>query len=121
MFNYFQVSTILLLYLQQLDLNNIDAGYLLTVILIGDVIVRSRSFSFGSKTRFYQILTLRAQISLYITIQADRLGRRVSLIIGAALKLFAGIIFASFSKFWILLLGGRTCISWKPPKRCCGC
>jgi MFS family permease len=83
LFAYGFVSVILVLYLSQLGLNEWQIGLLLTLTLIGDTV-----------------------ISLWITTNADRIGRKRMLIAGAALMLFAGILFAFTQDFIFLLIAG---------------
>lgn len=51
-------------------------------------------------------LTLLGDVVLgtYITLIADRIGRRNVLLGGSVLMAFSGVIFALFENFWILLL-----------------
>ena len=51
-------------------------------------------------------LTLLGDVVLgtYITLIADRIGRRNVLLGGSGLMAFSGVIFALFENFWILLL-----------------
>ncbi len=81
MFAYGFLSIVLVLYLVQLGLREAQVGLLLTLTLLGDTL-----------------------ISLWITINADRLGRKSMLLVGAGLMLFAGIAFALTSDFVILLI-----------------
>lgn len=81
MFGYGFLSVILVLYLEQVGLNQIQIGLLLTLTLVGDTI-----------------------ISLWITTNADRIGRRRMLIVGALLMVFAGILFAITRNFVFLLI-----------------
>lgn len=81
MFGYGFLSVILILYLEQVGLNQIQIGLLLTLTLIGDTI-----------------------ISLWITTNADRIGRRRMLLIGALLMIFAGALFAITRNFVFLLV-----------------
>ena len=81
MFGYGFLSVVLVLYLEQAGLNQVQIGLLLTLTLIGDTI-----------------------ISLWITTNADRIGRRRMLIAGAILMVFAGILFASTRNFVFLLI-----------------
>ncbi len=83
LFAYGFVSIILVLYLSQLGLQDWQIGLLLTLTLIGDTV-----------------------ISLWITTNADRIGRKRMLIAGAALMLFAGILFAFTQDFIFLLIAG---------------
>jgi MFS family permease len=81
LFAYGFLSVVLVLYLSQAGLHEAQIGLLLTVTLIGDTL-----------------------ISLWITMNADRLGRRRMLVAGAALMLFAGILFALTRNFVLLLI-----------------
>jgi MFS family permease len=72
---------VLLLYLSAVGLSSGRIGLLLTLTLLGDT-----------------------AISLWLTTTADRIGRRKMLQIGALLMVFAGVVFASTSDFWLLLL-----------------
>jgi MFS family permease len=81
MFGYGFLSVVLVLYLEHVGLTKVQIGLLLTLTLIGDTI-----------------------ISLWITTNADRIGRRRMLIIGAILMLFAGVLFATTRNFVFLLI-----------------
>jgi MFS family permease len=81
MFAYGFLSVVLALYLAQAGLSAAQIGLLLTLTLIGD-----------------------AAISLWITTNADRIGRRRMLVVGAGLMLFAGILFALTHHFVVLLI-----------------
>ncbi|MGO8988198.1 MAG: MFS transporter [bacterium] len=81
MFGYGFLSVVLALYLEQVGLNLVQIGLLLTLTLIGDTV-----------------------ISLWITTHADRIGRRRMLIAGALLMVFAGVLFAVTRNFLFLLI-----------------
>jgi len=81
MFGYGFLSIVLVLYLEKVGLKQVQIGLLLTLTLIGDTI-----------------------ISLWITTNADRIGRRRMLIAGAILMVFAGILFALTRNFVFLLI-----------------
>jgi len=81
MFGYGFLSVVLVLYLTQVGLSETEIGLLLTLTLIGDTI-----------------------ISLWITTNADRIGRRRMLIVGAFLMVFAGALFAITRNFLFLLI-----------------
>ena len=81
LFAYGFLSVVLVLYLAQVGLTEIQIGLLLTLTLIGDTI-----------------------ISLWITTNADRIGRRRMLIVGAILMVFAGVLFAMTRNFVFLLI-----------------
>jgi MFS family permease len=80
MFAYGFLSVVLLLYLTSIGLSETQAGLLLTLTLVGDT-----------------------AISLWMTVHADRFGRRRTLMIGALLMLVAGIVFALSHNFFVLL------------------
>jgi MFS family permease len=81
LFAYGFLSIILVLYLEELGLSDLEIGALLALTLIGDT-----------------------AISLYIATKADRTGRKVMLVIGAVLMLFAGAVFVLTDNFAILLV-----------------
>jgi MFS family permease len=83
LFAYGALSVVLVLYLVGLGLTESDTGLLLTSTLLGDTLV-----------------------SLYLTTQADRIGRRRMLIVGAALMAAAGVAFAFTSRMWLLVAAG---------------
>ena len=81
LFAYGFLSVVLVLYLAQIGLSEVQIGLLLTLTLIGDTI-----------------------ISLWITTAADRIGRQGMLIVGAGLMVFAGVLFALTRDFILLLI-----------------
>ena len=81
MFGYGFLSVVLVLYLNQAGLSETQIGLLLTLTLVGDTI-----------------------ISLWLTTNADRIGRRQMLIVGALLMIFAGVLFAVTRNFIFLLI-----------------
>jgi len=81
MFAYGFLAIVLVLYLAAVGLDCVRIGLLLTLTLIGDTV-----------------------ISLWLTTNADRLGRRRVLVAGAGLMLMAGLLFAVTSDFRLLLL-----------------
>ena len=83
LFAYGALSVVLVLYLVGLGLSEADTGVLLTTTLLGDTVV-----------------------SLYLTTQADRLGRRRMLVVGAALMVGAGLLFAFTRQLWLLVVAG---------------
>jgi len=83
LFSYGALSVALVFYLTGLGLTESQTGILLTLTLLGDTVV-----------------------SLFLATQADRLGRRRMLIIGAILMTGAGLIFASTHNFLFLVLAG---------------
>src|SRR5499426_4260683 len=81
LFAYGGLSVVLVLYLVSLGLTESNVGLLLTATLLGDTL-----------------------ISLYLTTQADRIGRRRILMVGAALMAAAGIAFAFTREMWLLVV-----------------
>lgn len=81
LFGYGFLSVILALYLGQLGLSEVQIGLLLTLTLLGDTV-----------------------ISLWITTNADRIGRRRMLMAGAFLMILAAVLFAVTRNFYLLLL-----------------
>jgi MFS family permease len=81
LFAYGFLSVILALYLNQLGLNEVNIGLLLTLTLLGDT-----------------------AISLWITTNADRIGRQRMLIAGAMLMVLAAVLFAATRNYYLLLL-----------------
>src|SRR5215472_2762764 len=83
LFAYGLVSVILVFYLVSIGLSEAQTGLLLTLTLFGDTV-----------------------ISLLLTTQADRRGRRFMLIVGALLMAAAGLMFAFTRNFaWLLIAG----------------
>ena len=83
LFSYGALSVVLVFYLSSLGLNEAQTGLLLTLTLLGDTV-----------------------ISLSLTTQADRVGRRRMLIIGAVLMAGAGLAFAATRNFLFLVAAG---------------
>jgi MFS family permease len=83
LFAYGSLSVILVFYLVSLGLTEAQAGLVLTLTLVGDVIV-----------------------SLYLTTRADRIGRRRMLIVGSILMAAAGLAFACTSNLLFLVIAG---------------
>ena len=81
LFAYGLLSVVFVLYLAGLGLSDWRIGLLLTLTLVGDT-----------------------AISLWLTITADRVGRRRTLVAGASLMVLAGLLFAVTGNFWLLLL-----------------
>jgi MFS family permease len=81
LFAYGFLSVVLVLYLVEAGLSEVQIGLLLTLTLVGDT-----------------------AISLWITTNADRIGRRRMLLAGAGLMAFAGLLFAWTGNFYLLLL-----------------
>jgi MFS family permease len=81
MFGYGFLAVILALYLAALGFDEVRTGLLLTLTLVGDT-----------------------AISLWMSTQADRYGRRQMLVLGALLVLGAGLVFIGSGQFIVLLL-----------------
>ncbi len=79
MFAYGFLAVVLVLYLAALGLDPVAIGVVLTLTLVGDTLM-----------------------SLWLTTNADRIGRRRVLVVGALLMLGAGVLFASTT--WLPLL-----------------
>ncbi len=80
LFAYGFLSVVLVLFLAQVGLSDGQIGLLLTLTLVGDTV-----------------------ISLWITTNADRIGRHRMLLAGAALMVFAGVLFAVTGNFILLV------------------
>jgi MFS family permease len=83
LFAYGALSVVLVFYLTGIGLTESQVGMLLTLTLLGDTVV-----------------------SLVLTTQADRIGRRRMLIVGSILMAAAGIAFAFTTNFLFLLIAG---------------
>lgn len=83
MFGYGFLAVVLVLYLAAAGLDPLAVGLVLTLTLVGDTI-----------------------ISLWLTTNADRFGRRRVLVAGAVLMIVAGIVFALTSWVPLLILAG---------------
>jgi MFS family permease len=83
MFGYGFLAVVLVLYLAAIGLDPLAIGIVLTLTLIGDTL-----------------------ISLWLTTNADRLGRRRVLLAGAALMIVAGVVFAFTDFVPLLILAG---------------
>src|ERR1700730_2003890 len=83
LFAYGSLSVILVFYLIGLGLTEVQAGLVLTLTLVGDIVV-----------------------SLYLTTRADRIGRRRMLIVGSILMAAAGLAFASTRNLFFLIVAG---------------
>ncbi len=83
MFGYGFLAVVLVLYLAAAGLDPLAVGLVLTFTLIGDTL-----------------------ISLWLTTNADRLGRRRVLVAGAGLMIVAGVVFAFTSWVPLLILAG---------------
>lgn len=83
MFGYGFLAVVLVLYLDAAGLDPLAIGLVLTLTLVGDAI-----------------------ISLWLTTNADRLGRRRVLVAGAGLMVIAGVVFAFTTWLPLLILAG---------------
>lgn len=81
MFAYGMLAVVLALYLERLGLSKAGMGLLFSMTLFGDTLM-----------------------SLVLTTRADRLGRRLTLVIGSVLMTAASVVFASTSWFWPLVV-----------------
>jgi MFS family permease len=81
LFAYGFLAVVLVLYVAQTGLGDAQIGLPLTLTLVGDTL-----------------------ISLWITTNADRVGRKRMLLAGAGLMLFAGLLFAITRNFVVLLI-----------------
>jgi MFS family permease len=84
-FAYGYLGVVLALYLDQLGLDGVQIGLVLTAALAGS-----------------------ALMNVFWSIQADNFGRRRTVITLAVLMAVGGLIFALTDNFWLLLLGGFT-------------
>jgi MFS family permease len=83
LFSYGMLAVVLVFYLTGLGLSESRSGLLLTLTLAGDTAV-----------------------SLVLTTQADRIGRRRTLLVGALLMASAGLAFALTRNFFLLVVAG---------------
>lgn len=81
LFAYGGSTLILVAYLTELGTSNTKTGLFMTLTLVGDTM-----------------------ISFILTLFADALGRKAILALGALLMMAAGVIFASFGNYWVLLV-----------------
>lgn len=81
MFAYGTNALILAIFFSALGISDHQIGLFMTLTLLGDVV-----------------------LGTFLTLVADRIGRRKVLIGGSLLMVLSGIIFAVFENFWILLL-----------------
>jgi MFS family permease len=87
MFAYGYLSVVLVLYLKAEGLRESQIGILLTLTLLGDT-----------------------ALSLALTTQADRIGRRRVLVFGALLMLLTGVAFAATANYAVLLVVATICV-----------
>lgn len=83
MFTYGMISVIFLQNLYGKHFNSQQISFLQFCILIGDII-----------------------ISLILTTNADRIGRRTALIIGAFFKFISGLIYSYSDNYYLLIVAG---------------
>ena len=81
LFAYGFLSIVLVLYLSEIGLTDVQVGLLLALTLVGDTV-----------------------ISLLITTRADHVGRKKMLMLGGVLMLFAGVVFAMTNNFAVILV-----------------
>ncbi|KAJ9642041.1 hypothetical protein H2199_005256 [Coniosporium tulheliwenetii] len=81
MFAYGSAALILALYFAALGHSDEKIGLFMTLTLLGDVV-----------------------ISLFLTLVADKLGRRTTLLLGSCLMAGAGAVFALSGNYWVLLI-----------------
>ena len=80
MFAYGATSLIIALFFSSLNFSDFQIGLFMTLTLVGDVL-----------------------LSFFLTLVADRVGRRRILFVGAFLMVLSGAVFAISENFWILL------------------
>lgn len=80
LFAYGSSTLVLVAYLRELGISQTQIGLFMTLTLAGDVV-----------------------ISFLLALFADGLGRRAVLALGAILMVGSGLVFATFSNYWILL------------------
>ncbi|KAL8663716.1 MAG: hypothetical protein Q9202_003662 [Teloschistes flavicans] len=81
LFGYGVSTLILALYLSSIDVSDAKIGLFFTLTIWGDVV-----------------------ISLILTLFADGLGRRRTLMLGAALMTLSGVVFALSGNYWVLVV-----------------
>jgi MFS family permease len=84
-FGYGYLAVILAIYLEALGLEPLEIGFVLTAALAGSAVM----------TVFWSLV-------------ADRFGRRRTVATMACLMLLGGLVFATTSSFWVLLVAGFT-------------
>src|SRR5712691_1450715 len=84
-FAYGFLGVVLALYLEQLGLDGVQIGFVLTAAVAGS-----------------------ALMNVFWSIQADQFGRRKTVLTMALLMAFGGLVYALTDNFWLLLLGGFT-------------
>src|SRR5688572_15449969 len=83
MFGYGFLAVVLVLYLDAAGLDPLAIGAVLTLTLVGDTVV-----------------------SLWLTTHADRIGRRLVLVVGSLLVVLAGAVFAATDWLPLLIVAG---------------
>ncbi len=81
MFSYGACSLILALFFSEIEVSDSQIGLFMTLTLAGDVL-----------------------LSLLLTLVADRVGRRRTLLAGSVLMISSGCVFALSENYWLLLL-----------------
>ncbi|KAI5865959.1 MFS general substrate transporter [Durotheca rogersii] len=81
MFAYGTNALILAIFFSALGVSDHQIGLFMTLTMLGDVV-----------------------LGTFLTLVADRIGRRKVLVGGSVLMVFSGVVFAVFENFWILLL-----------------
>ena len=81
LFAYGATTLVLVLYLSELGISDQQIGVFMTLTLFGDVV-----------------------ISLFLTMFADRIGRKDVLALGAVMMTGSGIVFGLSSNYWVLLV-----------------
>jgi len=82
LFAYGSTTLVLALYLSALGISDARIGLFMTLTLLGDVV-----------------------ISFLLTLVADGLGRRRTLVVGSALMSASGVVFALSGNYWVLVAG----------------
>ena len=88
MFAYGAIAPVFFLYCLAVGLREFETGILLTAILAGDLV-----------------------ITLYLSTRADGFGRRRTLVVGALLKVLAGVSFGLTRNYYALVVAGIIVIS----------
>ena len=83
LFSFAAVTVVLLVLLAEAGVSGESVGVLLSLIMVGDL-----------------------AISFYLTTHADRLGRKRTLLTGAALALLSAVAFGTSTSFFILVIAG---------------
>ncbi|KAH7303266.1 major facilitator superfamily domain-containing protein [Stachybotrys elegans] len=81
MFAYGASTLVLVSFLRALDISETKIGLFMTLTLVGDIV-----------------------ISFVLACYADAMGRRLTLLIGSALLIASGVVFALSSSYWVLLV-----------------